>query len=131
MSMDIRDISADFYLCLNEGAGEPRACWCKGRLRDSYRDDWMLVAIEPPVIGQPYGLGGEDIYHLLLATRHQGQGLFPVSQWPAHVYVLRMLNQSILHQREFSSTQTQLIEWGLVFRTYEEAVACKLGRSET
>jgi hypothetical protein len=123
--MDIHNISADFYLRLNEGAGEPRACWCRGRLRDSCRDDWMLVAIEPPVIGQPYGLGGEDIYHLLLATRHQGQGLFPVSQWPASVYVVRLLNKSILDQREFDNAQTQLIDWGVLHQTYEDAVAAK------
>jgi hypothetical protein len=125
LTMDIRDISADFYLRLNEGAGEPRACWRKARLRDPYRDDWMLVAIEPPVIGQPYGLGDEDIYHLLLATRHQGQGLFPVSQWPAHVYVVRLLNKSILDQQEFDNPQTQLIDWGVLHRTYEDAVATK------
>jgi hypothetical protein len=41
MTMDITDIGADFYLSLNEGAGEPRACWRKGRLRGPNRDDWM------------------------------------------------------------------------------------------
>jgi hypothetical protein len=121
--MDIRDISADFFLRLNEGTGEPRACWCKRRLRDKARDDWMLVAIEPPVIGQPYGLGEEDIYHLLLATRLQGQGLFPVSQWPASVYVVRLLNKSVLQQEEFDNAQTQLIDWGVLHRTFEDAVA--------
>jgi len=54
MTRDIRDLSADFYLRLNEGAGEPRACWRKGWVRYAGRDDLMLVAIEPPV---------EDIYH--------------------------------------------------------------------
>lgn len=125
MTLDIRNISADFYLRLNEGEGEPRACWFKRRLRDTGRDDWMLVAIEPPVIGQPYGLGGEDIYHLLLATRHQGQSLFPVSEWPAHVYAVRLLNNSIPDGQEFDPAQTQLIEWGRLHRTYEDAVAGK------
>jgi hypothetical protein len=120
--MDISDVNADFYLCLNEGAGEPRACWCKGRMRDARRNDWMHVAIEPPVIGQHYGLGGEDIFQVLLATRHKGQTLFPVSGWPAHVYVLRSLDQSILGQPEFDDAQVQLIEWGMLYRTYEEAI---------
>jgi hypothetical protein len=123
MALDIRNIDADFYLRLNEGMGEPRACWRKARLRDMGRDDWMLVAIEPPVIGQPYGLGREDIYQLLLATRHQGQTLFPVSEWPAHVYVVRILDKSVLDQEEFGASQTEIIEWGVLHRTYEDAIA--------
>ncbi|MGA3126836.1 MAG: hypothetical protein ABSD13_08960 [Candidatus Korobacteraceae bacterium] len=123
MTLDIRDLSADFYLRLNEGEGEPRACYCKRRVHVAGRDDWMLVAIEPPVIGQPYGLGGEDIYYLLLATRHQGQTLFPVSEWPAHVYAARLLINPIPDEPEFNATQTQLIHWGKLYRTYEDAVA--------
>jgi hypothetical protein len=71
------------------------------------------------------GWVARDIYHLLLATRHQGQGLFPVSQWPASVYVVRLLNKSILDQREFDNAQTQLIDWGVLHQTYEDAVAAK------
>jgi hypothetical protein len=81
----------------------------------------MLVAIEPPVIGQPYGPGGEDIYYLLLATRFQGQTLFPISEWPPSVYVARLLNKSIIDQREFDYTQTQLIDWGVLYPTYDDA----------
>jgi hypothetical protein len=115
--MDIRDPGADFYLCLNEGAGEPRACWIKGQRRYGDRDDCMLVAIKPPVAGQPYGLGGEDVFHLLLATKWEGQTLWPVSQWPVHVYVLRLLDKSTSNQLEFDSTQAQLIDWGELHQT--------------
>jgi hypothetical protein len=123
--MDIRDLDADFYLCLNEGAGEPRACWIKGRRRYGDRQECMLVAIEPPVIGQPYGLGSEDIYHLLLATRWEGQTLWPISHWPTHVYVLRLLEKSVMNQPETDSAQAQLIEWGELHRTYEDATAAR------
>ena len=119
--MDIHDVDADFYLCLNEGTGEPRACWIKGRRRYGDRDDYMLVAVEPPVIGQPYGLGSEDIYHLLLATRLHGYTLWPTPQWPAHVYVLRLQSKSAIDQVEMDQTQAQLIEWGVLHRSYEEA----------
>jgi hypothetical protein len=121
-AMDIRDLKADFYMCLNEGTGEPRACWFKSRLRDPERDDCMLVAIEPPVIGQPYGLGCEDIYFLLLATRWQGQTLWPIAEWPVNVYVMRPLSKSILDQSEVDHTQTELIEWGVLHPTYETAI---------
>ncbi len=81
----------------------------------------MLVAVEPPVIGQPYGQGSEDIYYLLLATRWQGQTLWPISQWPTHAYVLRMLSKSAIEQPEIDQSQAQLIEWGELHRTYEDA----------
>ncbi len=121
MTMDIRNIGADFYLRLDEGEGAPRACWFKKRLRDAVRDDWMLVSIEPPVIGQPYGLGSEDIYHLLLSTRFKGQTLFPVSEWPSHVYVARMQDKQIPDEQDFDSTQTQLIGWGTLCRTLDDS----------
>ena len=122
--MDISDVDADFYLCMAEGAGEPRACWIKARVPDPAhpeRDDCALVGIEPPVIGQPYGLGAEDIFLLLLASKWDGHSLWPVSRWPAPVYVLRSLSKSILHQTEVDHTQTEIIDWGMLHRTYKEA----------
>ena len=59
----------------------------------------MLVAIEPPVIGQTYGLGSEDIYHLLLATKSEGQTLWPISRWLTPVYVLRPPEKSVINHR--------------------------------
>jgi hypothetical protein len=81
----------------------------------------MLVAVEPPVIGQPYGLGSEDIYYLLLAARWEGYTLWPISKWPTPVYVLRLLGKSAIGQPEIDQGEAQLIEWGVLHRTYEEA----------
>lgn len=122
MAIDISDVGADFFLRLREGEGEPRACWFKRRLRDKFRDDWMLVAIEPPLIGQSYGLGETDIYFLMLATRHRGHTLFPVSEWPAHVYVLRIIDSAVIERDEFDNSETELIEWGVLHKNYEDAV---------
>jgi hypothetical protein len=60
----------------------------------------MLVGVEPPVIGQPYGLGSEDVYYLLLATKWEGHSLYPVSKWPTSVYVLRLLDESAIDRPE-------------------------------
>ncbi len=111
-------MSTDFYLRLREGTDEPRACWRKRRLRGESRTDWMLVAIEPPIIGQRFGLGSQDVYLLLLATRFREETLFPVSVWPVHVYVLRPLITSILDREEFNSEQVELIDWGVLFPSY-------------
>jgi hypothetical protein len=117
----------DFFL---SGAGEmtgdlsnPRACWTKGRLRDEVRDDHMLVEIEPPLIGQTYGLGGHDITNLIISSRHQGYSLFPIGEWPCHVYIARILDESITKTLVFTREQVEVIAWGMIFPTIEEAKA--------
>jgi hypothetical protein len=115
----------DFFLDPTDGGNqrdlgspeaEVRACWVQGRLRNSGRDDFALVLIEPPLIGQPYGLGDRDIDRVLLATRHAGRTLFPVTEWPALVYVIRVLDESILEAKTFSSDQVQVIRWGVLHK---------------
>ena len=101
----------------------PRACRCIGRLRDSQRDDYMLVEISPPLIGQPFGLGAQDVTTLLLATRHKDHTLFPIDEWPAYVYVMRFLvdAQQIISSGMFTRDQVQLLAWGMLFQRYDEA----------
>jgi len=108
----------DFFLDATE-TGDPRelrACWLEGRLRDSSRDDYMLVRIDPPLIGQPYGLGDRDIERVLLATRHAGRTLFPVTEWPAFVYVLRVLDDTVLKTKMFSANHVQMIRWAILHK---------------
>lgn len=116
----------DFVLC-TEGRDElsyPRACWRRKRLRDVFRNDYLVVDIEPPIIGQRYGLGDKEITQLILATRHQGVTLFPVTEWPAHVYVCRILDDAILSQDVFESHQVEMITWGIIFRSLSDAGEC-------
>jgi hypothetical protein len=58
----------DFFLSA-EGErvdlSEVRACSIEKRLRDRVRDDYLLVRIEPPLIGQSYGLGARDNVELI------------------------------------------------------------------
>ena len=102
-----------------------RACWIKGRLRDGGRDDYMLIDVEPPVVGQPFGLGDEDINQLIISTRHQGYTLFPVTEWSSSVYIARILDPSILETKSFSKDQVALIGWGEIFRTEAERIPNK------
>ena len=117
---------SDFFLC---AAGEhqeltsPRACWIIGRLKDNVRDDHMLVEIDPPLIGQRYGLGENDIRTLILSARHQGYTLFPIMEWPSHVYVSRILDKKIQDTGTFSGNQVEVVAWAMIFRTLEDAAA--------
>src|SRR5574338_22786 len=116
----------DFALC-TEGRDDlsyPRACWRRKRLRDSIRDDYLVVDIAPPLIGQRYGLGDKDITQIILATRHRGVTLFPVTEWPAHVYVYRVLDEAILGREDFDEHQVEMITWGTIFRSLSEAGDC-------
>jgi hypothetical protein len=99
----------------------PRACWRKARLRDETRDDHMLIDIEPALDGQRFGLGSADITSLIISSRHRGQTLFPISEWPSFVYVARILDDTVLSSRTFSRGQVELIAWGMLFPTREEA----------
>ncbi len=67
----------------------PTAYWAVGRLSDSSRNDYMLVSIDPLITGQKYGLGPEDTEQLILSTHLAGTTLYPIREWPCHVYVMR------------------------------------------
>lgn len=99
----------------------PRACWQHTRLRDDVRDDHMLIDIEPPLDGQRFGMGATDITQLVISARHQGQTLYPISEWPFFVYVARIVDRSIVEYRSFTRQQVELIAWGTLFRNREEA----------
>ena len=100
---------------------KPRACWFVRRLRDVNRDDYMLVRIDPPLIGQPFGLGATDITTLVLSTRHLGFSLYPVNGWPTNVYVARIVDPRVLDAESFTHEQVELIAWGEIFNDLEKA----------
>lgn len=100
---------------------KPRACWFVRRLRDVNRDDYMLVRVDPPLVGQSFGLGGNDITTLLLSTRHQGFSLYPVNAWPTNVYVARIADPQVLNSDSFTREQVQLIAWGEIFNDLRAA----------
>jgi len=119
--------TSDFYFASSEHPrlNEPRACWFVKRLKTKYRDDGMLIRIDPPIIGQQFGLD-EDIDIVMILPRHKGVTLFPkfpffrltqVFQWPIYVYVLRLLVDpqqisDMLHEGEYT-----LEFWGELYRT--------------
>jgi hypothetical protein len=104
-----------------EPLAAPRACWHKARLRDEARDDHMLIEIEPALDGQRFGLGSADITSLIISSRHRGQTLFPISEWPSFVYVARILDDTVFSSHTFSRDQVELIAWGMLFPTRKEA----------
>jgi hypothetical protein len=113
----------DFFLASNEGYDleRPRRCWRVRRLRSDFRDDFLLVRIDPPLRGQKYNLGAQDIDTVILAARHVGASLFPISEWPIAVHVARTFaavadNRAVVHDEEFES-----IAWAELYPTEADA----------
>jgi len=100
----------------------PRACRVRGHLRNLANTKSLLVHVDPPVIGQPFGLGGQDIDELVLSPRHRGAVLDPPSEWPLYVFVLRSLDGDVVRDLAISSPeQIEMISWATLFRTEDEA----------
>ena len=119
-------MTPDFYLSTEmeySGLASPRACYVEARVSDRLRDDHLLIQIDPPLIGQSFGLGSSDIDELLISPRFEGSTLCPIKEWPAHVYVARIFDESVRVTKTVKSGQVQVIAWGLLFRTLEEAKA--------
>ena len=88
----MNNLLPDFYLASSEGYDmeEPRKCY-KIKKLNGIKNDYLLIKIDPPIIGQKYGLGGKDIDKVLVFTRHVGASLFPINKWPVYVHIARLL----------------------------------------
>jgi hypothetical protein len=90
------------------------------RLRYGKRDDVLLVEIDPPLIGQPYGLGARDLDQVVLATRHLGHSIFDTSDWPKYVHVARLLVE-FDGQDELRLGDLEVIGWAELYETEARA----------
>jgi hypothetical protein len=115
--------NADFFLASSEGyqLTEPRSCKRIKRVRSDNRDDLLLVKVEPPLIGQVYELGGQDIDTLLIATRHKGDSLFPIRRWPVFVHVARLLIENPERREQIHDNEFESVAWAELYRTEEDA----------
>jgi hypothetical protein len=113
----------DFYLASAEGYGleEPHKGWKVRRLTTQNRDDFLLIRIDPPLVGQKYGLGGNDIDHVIVATRHKGDTLFPITKWPMYVHVARLLIDLPEEVSELKTADYESIAWAELYKTENDA----------
>ena len=104
------------------GMDVPRRCLAIKRLRGESRDDYLLINIDPPLPGQAFGLGDQNIKQIVVATRHQGESLFPIVHWPVYVHVARLL-RPCGDQKELEEVDLQNIAWAELYPTEEAARA--------
>src|SRR4051794_4770130 len=67
-----------------------RKCEFVGSLRFDTGKECVVVVVDPPIPGHQLGLG-EDLSRVLLANRHEGESLNPISSFPCFVFVARPL----------------------------------------
>lgn len=110
----------DFYLFSTESkrlSDTYRECYKRKRLYGGHSDGYLLCDIDPLLIGQPYGLGAADINQLVIATKHKGNTLFPINQWPMPIYVMRPLIDNIESKDTITETDVALIAWAELYHT--------------
>ncbi len=116
------DPQPDFYLASSENYDleEPRKCFRIKRLRGEQRDDYLLIRIDPPISGQPYGFG-QDIEKVIVVARHSGYSLFPITEWPVFVHVSVPLVDDPESRDLLRRDEVDHIAWAALYETEEEA----------
>ena len=109
----------DFWLRASEGydVEEPRACYKERRLAGQHPDGYMVCEIDPPILGQPFGLGARDVDRVVFASRHFGFSLFPIEEWPAYVHVVLAAHVA---EHEFALKREddhRVIAWGELYES--------------
>lgn len=115
-------IPVDFYMASSEGyeMESPRRCRAIKRLRGEDRGDYLLIGIAPPLSGQRFGLGAHDLDQVIVATRHEGESLFPIKRWPVFVHVARLL-VAYEGQDALRNDEMETIAWAELYETEEAA----------
>lgn len=110
----------DWFLGSSEQRGDfarVRACWVEKVLRGPDKREYLLVRVEPPVIGQPFGMGGADIPIIVVAPRHRGATLSPLTGDGTAVQVYLPRRGVDVQTGSFGQDDLELVAWGEVYRS--------------
>src|SRR6266567_2817765 len=114
----------DFFLGSSEHRGDwatARSCHVLKRLVFFDGRDSVIVLIDPPVIGQTFGLGGTDIFNLLLVARWKHTSFSEPIHFPMPVHIYRFLDASGLAKDDFHESDVELSAWGEIYPTLQAA----------
>jgi hypothetical protein len=88
-----------------------RTCRLLAQLKAEDRDDYWLAEVDPPFLGQHFGLGAVDISDIVIATKLKGFSLLDSEAATAPVYVARILDRNVIATRTLKPDQAELILW--------------------
>ncbi len=86
----------------------------------------LFATIDPPVIGQDFGRGGDDITRVVFAARHEGESVDPVSSFPCFVHIA-ISNEDYDLQSPIRADDLTNIGWGELYRTADDAEQHRFG----
>jgi hypothetical protein len=114
----------DFYLASVESHGFeiPRRAWRIKRMRSEHRDDLLVIQVDPPLDSWKLGLEQRNLTVLVVATRHEGDSLFPINRWPADVHIAEPLVSNLELREMLLPSEIRSIAWGELYRTEQAAV---------
>lgn len=110
-NINIQNQHPDFYLFSSEGYKLNhvfRACFKRKKLLGACPDRYLLCDISPPLIGQPFGLGPQDINQLIFSIRHKGLSLHSIAKWPVYINVFRPLIDNIGNSENIKESDVEL-----------------------
>ena len=119
----MRSIDSDFYLSSTESTtfSLPRLCKIVKRLKDRHGNFGAWIEVEPPVPGQLFFQGANDISNFAIFPRFEGSSLFPVNEWPLRVYICRFICSVSKELTSVGPDDVELTAWGEIYPTLEEA----------
>ena len=116
-------VSRDFYLSSTDtyGLETPRRVRRIKRIAIGQRDDALLAEIDPPIAAWTSKESTTSI--VILATRHTGYSLFPVSKLPLSVRVAKPLIENVQSRDHLELTEVQTIAWADLYETEQDALS--------
>ena len=114
--------SPDFYLSSTDtyGLETPRRVRRIKRIAIGKRDDALLAEIDPPIAASTSKESNTSI--VILATRHTGCSLFPLSKLPLSVHVAKPLVENVQSRDHLELTEVRTIAWAELYKTEQDAV---------
>lgn len=111
-----------YYLSSLESVkfGVTRECVFVKRLQFRTGKECALVKVSPALLGQSYGFT-EDFELLIIANRHEGESLFPITSFPCFVFIVRPLVENIIERDQIDNGEVEILAWGELYRTKHDA----------
>jgi hypothetical protein len=78
-----------------------------------------VTRIQPPVIGQDLNRP-DDLHTVILAPRHEGVSIDPVSEFPCFVFIA-IAREGYALKSPIQPDDLEIIGWGELYRTYQDA----------
>ena len=113
----------DCYLTSRDVSGDlakVRECWRVSPIRGP-GNEFLHVRVSPSILGQPFGLGGEDIREIILSPRHAGYSLLKNQRYPLAVHIYRALDAAVFRDKRLTPSDVEMIGWGELFQTHAAA----------